>query len=161
MYEFHKDKERYFNYQYKTAQKFIIPFLDGELNESKPRNILEIGCAEAGVLKAFLEHGDQCFGIELMQGRIELAKKFHKEALDNGQIKFLNKNVYDINIEEDIGHKFDLIILKDVIEHIPNQEKIIPVIKSFLNPGGKIFFGFPAKSLFGCKTSILVCHRNQ
>ncbi|MFZ9661783.1 MAG: class I SAM-dependent methyltransferase, partial [Chitinophagaceae bacterium] len=37
----------------------------------------------------------------------------------------------------------DLIILKDVIEHIPDQKKFIPYLKKFLKPNGKIFFGFP------------------
>ena len=143
MYEFHKDKKRYFDYQYRTAKEYILPFVDSFLPSEKPRQVLEIGCAEAGVLKAFLENGDQCLGIELQESRTILAKEFHKEALAEGRIKFLNKNIYDIDINKDIGHKFDLIILKDVIEHIPNQEKIIPKLKEFLNPDGKIFFGFP------------------
>lgn len=143
MYDFHKDKKRYFDYQYKIAKDYILPFVDSFLPDSKPRQILEVGCAEAGVLKAFVENGDQCLGIELMEGRIKMAKEFHAEALAKGQIDFLNKNIYDINIAEDIGHKFDLIILKDVIEHIPEQERIIPKLKEFLNEGGKIFFGFP------------------
>ena len=143
MYDFHKDKKRYFNYQYRTAKEHILPFVDAFLPSDKPRQILEIGCAEAGVLKAFLENGDQCLGIELLESRTALAKEFHKEAVSEGRIKFLNKNIYDIDIAKDIGHKFDLIILKDVIEHIPDQEKIIPKLKEFLNKDGKIFFGFP------------------
>src|SRR5690606_28158848 len=38
---------------------------------------------------------------------------------------------------------FDLIILKDAIEHIPDQEKFIPYLKNFLKKEGQIFFGFP------------------
>jgi len=36
-----------------------------------------------------------------------------------------------------------LIILKDVVEHIPDQEKFIPYLKKFLKPGGYVYFGFP------------------
>jgi SAM-dependent methyltransferase len=34
-------------------------------------------------------------------------------------------------------------VLKDVIEHIHDQEKVMMVLKNFLKPGGYIFFGFP------------------
>lgn len=143
MYDFHLDKERYFNYQYWTARDYIIPFAERFLDFSKNLQVLEIGCAEAGVLKAFLEKGHQCTGIELSDSRIEFASGFHKDALAAGRIRFINKNIYDIDIKADLGTKFDLIILKDVIEHIPEQEKVIPKLTEFLSPGGKIFFGFP------------------
>jgi 2-polyprenyl-3-methyl-5-hydroxy-6-metoxy-1,4-benzoquinol methylase len=39
-----------------------------------------------------------------------------------GQISFLARNIYDIDPDQDLPFKFDLIILKDVIEHIPDQE---------------------------------------
>ena len=38
---------------------------------------------------------------------------------------------------------FDLIFLRDVIEHIHNQEKFIGFIKRFLKKDGVIFFAFP------------------
>ena len=41
------------------------------------------------------------------------------------------------------SRQFDLILLKDVIEHIPDQERVIPYLKEFLKPGGRVFFGFP------------------
>lgn len=143
MFDFHSDKSTYFNYQYRTAKEFIIPFLE-ESYELKPdQKVLEIGCAEAGVLKAFTERGHECVGIELSAGRVTLAKQFMEEEVKANQIRFIVKNIYDIDIETDIGHKFDLVILKDVIEHIPNQELFLNKLKDFLTPNGKVFFGFP------------------
>ncbi len=143
MFDYHADKERYFHMQYLTAKDFIIPFLESIRPFKNQDRILEIGCAEAGVLKAFLEKNLFCFGIDLNPNRIETAKRFHAEAFENGNIKFISKNVYDINVDTDLQGKFDIIILKDVIEHIPEQEKFIPVLKTYLNSGGLIFFGFP------------------
>lgn len=143
MYEFHKDKARYFGMQYKTTKEYIIPYISDHINLSEQKQILEIGCAEAGVLKAFLDQGHHCMGIELSEGRVQLANEFLKEEVAEGRARILNKNIYDIDIEKDIGNRFDLVILKDVIEHIPNQEKFMSKIGDFLNPGGKIFFGFP------------------
>jgi 2-polyprenyl-3-methyl-5-hydroxy-6-metoxy-1,4-benzoquinol methylase len=143
MFDYHEDKRRYFDMQYLTARDFIIPFLQDVRPLQSNDRILEIGCAEAGVLKAFLEKNVFCFGIDLSPSRIEIAKQFHSDAFQNGNIKFISKNVYDINVEMDLGGKFDVIILKDVIEHIPHQEKFIPVLQQYLKPGGLIFFGFP------------------
>jgi SAM-dependent methyltransferase len=56
---------------------------------------------------------------------------------------FLLKNVYDVDFLETYGGTFDLILLKDTIEHIPEQDLFIPYIKKFLKPGGQMFFGFP------------------
>lgn len=143
MFEFHKDKAVYFQYQYLTARDHIIPFVTLEKPQQEIRTVLEIGCGEAGVLKAFLEIGCQCIGIELSTTRTKLAEKMHADAVASGQIAFLNRDIYLIDPDQDLKFKFDLIILKDVIEHIPDQEKFIPTLRRFLNPGGVIFFGFP------------------
>lgn len=143
MFEYHKDKKRYFDIQYRTAKDHILPFL-GELFETgTPKKVLEIGCAEAGVLKAFTELGHSCVGIELNPKRIELAEVFMKDELASGKIRFIAKNIYDIDVAQDIGHAFDLVILKDVIEHIHDQERFMKELHQFLNPGGMVFFGFP------------------
>ncbi len=143
MFDFHKDKKRYFDYQYFTSRDYIVPFLSPHLDENKPLKVLEIGCAEAGVLKAFTEQGHQCLGIELMEGRLELARTFMADEMEKGLISFINKNIYDIDLEKDIGYKFDLILLKDVIEHIPKQGVFIEKLLDFLEPDGKVFFAFP------------------
>ncbi len=143
MFDFHKDKKRYFDFQYFTSRDYILPFAAPFLNAQGPLKVLEIGCAEAGVLKAFTEQGHQCVGIELMEGRLELARQFMAEEMKKGLIRFINKNIYDIELEKDIGHRFDLIILKDVIEHIPRQDVFMKKLLDFLSPGGIVFFAFP------------------
>lgn len=143
MFEFHKDKERYFNMQYVNSKEYIVPFIIEHIDLDQSLNVLEIGCAEAGVLKAFTEKGHKCVGIELSGHRVQIAKQFMADEVKNGKISFMSKNIYDIDVEKDLKFKFDLIILKDVIEHIHDQEKFMSFLHKFLNPGGKIFFGFP------------------
>ena len=101
-----------------------------------------LGSAEAE-FKAFIEKELTCYGIDLSPSRIEAAKHFQQEAFGLGKLKFLSKNIYDIQLKYDLDGPFDIILLKDVIEHIPKQENFIQQLASFLNPGGVIFFGFP------------------
>ncbi len=142
MYEFHKDKKRYFQWQYDIGQKWVIPFIE-ESGKIKPSSrVLEIGCAEAGVLKAFIDKGCEGIGIELNENRVRLARKFLSEDIKKGKVEIISSNIYDIDPIKD-NHQYDLIILKDVIEHIFDQEKFLKQLGSFLLPGGRVFFGFP------------------
>lgn len=143
MYEFHSDKDWYFDVQYRTAKEFVLPFIHQHVPGKKFQRVLEIGCGEAGVLKCFLEEGSFCTGIELSSYRIKLAEQYHAQALEEGRIEFVNRNVYDIDADNDLGGRYDLVILKDVIEHIPDQREFMHHLKAFLNPDGLIFFAFP------------------
>lgn len=142
MYDFHKDKSKYFKWQYQIAKEYVIPFVESDKELTPKSRILEIGCAEAGVLMAFVEEGYECVGIELSESRANRARQFLKDSIETGQTQILSSNIYDIDPEAS-GFKFDLIILKDVIEHIFDQEKFMHHLKKFLTPGGRVFFGFP------------------
>jgi SAM-dependent methyltransferase len=142
-FDFHKDKFTYFNFQFENARKYIVPFIQNDIELKAGTKVLEIGCAEAGVLKAFTEIGCICTGIELHNHRLDDARQLMKNELEAGKISFINRNIYDIDVEKDLPYKFDLIILKDVIEHIPQQEKFMQRLHDFLADGGKVFFGFP------------------
>lgn len=161
MYEFHKDKERYFNIQKEVTETYIIPFLKDNINLEKSINVLEIGCAEAGVLKAFTNLNHRATGIELLPQRVESASRFMKKELSENKVNFIVRNIYDINTEKDLPFKYDLIILKDVIEHIHKQQKFLAIVRNFLNPNGQIFFAFPPWQMpFGghqqvCKSKFL------
>ncbi|MBK8490759.1 MAG: class I SAM-dependent methyltransferase [Saprospirales bacterium] len=143
MYEFHRNKPQYFNFQYQTARDFIIPFIEQEMPVKEGMRVLEIGCAEAGVLKAFLERGCECVGVDLSASRIELAKEFLAADFEAVRIRFFTKDIYHTDPEEDFGYRFDIIVLKDVIEHIHDQDRFMRRMEDFLAPGGKVFFGFP------------------
>lgn len=142
-FSFHTDKPRYFEHQYLNAKNYIIPFINKTFEIKSTHKILEIGCAEGGVLKAFTEIGCQCTGVELSESKVINANTFMKNEVDNNLIKFINKNIYDFDFQSDFLHYFDIIILKDTIEHIHDQQKIITFLPQILKKQGVIFFGFP------------------
>ncbi|MFZ9754452.1 MAG: class I SAM-dependent methyltransferase, partial [Bacteroidia bacterium] len=143
MYEFHGDKRYYFDMTKKVTVGHIIPFILDQKALAPGSRILEIGCGEAGVLQAFTDLGHTCVGIELEESRLEFARAFMAKELAEGQVSFLNKDIYDVNVQDDLGEGFDLILLKDVIEHIPDQARFMPQLHRFLKPGGRVFFAFP------------------
>ena len=142
MFEFHRDKTRYFEMQRRTAAEYIVPRVTAALARPWPWRVLEVGCAEAGVLKAFTDLGHEAVGIELETHRAQLARDFLAAEIAEGRAEIRTDDIYDV-APADLGRGFDVIILKDVIEHIPEQQRMIPRLVEFLAPGGVIFFGFP------------------
>ncbi|HUZ59987.1 MAG TPA: class I SAM-dependent methyltransferase [Hanamia sp.] len=142
MFEFHADRKRYFDIQLLNAEKYVLPFIEANFIIIPNMRVLEIGCGEGGVLKAFINKGCMGVGVEFDEIRIINGEKWLADDIKNGRISFVAKNIYDTNIES-LGGKFDIIILKDVIEHIHDQERLLTFLKDFLTPSGIIFFGFP------------------
>lgn len=143
MLEFHADRKRYFDIQVANAAKYVIPFIEEKFKIKEGMRILEIGCGEAGVLKAFIDRGCFGMGVELDAPRIEHAKEYLADDYAAGRIKFISKDIYEVDSEKELGGLYDIIVLKDVIEHIHDQPRLIARMKSFLKPVGVIFFGFP------------------
>ena len=139
----HKDDQARFDQQVDNSRSYVLPFI----SETKPLttgvNVLEIGCGEGGVLLPFAEKGCYCVGVDLNPIRIDIANDFLNAEVAKGKMQFICQNVYDQDFREKFKGFFDLIILKDAIEHIPDQEKFIPYLKNFLKQDGQIYFGFP------------------
>jgi SAM-dependent methyltransferase len=143
MFEFHADRKRYFDIQVLNAQRHVLPFISKAFTVRKGMRVLEIGCGEGGVLKAFIGKGCTCVGVDTDGARVENAKAWLAEDIREGKARFLVKDIYEVDIPQDTGGAFNIIILKDVIEHIHDQPRLMAWMKSMLVPGGIIFFGFP------------------
>lgn len=143
MFEFHADRKRYFEMQIENTQNYVIPFIEERFTIVPGMRVLEIGCGEAGVLKAFVDKGCTGVGVELDDSRVKNGEQWLKEDIAKGTIRFVSKDIYGVDAQKDLGGQFDIIILKDVIEHIHDQQKLIGWMKSFLTEKGVIFFGFP------------------
>lgn len=142
MFEFHIDKKRYFQIQEENANEYVIPFIQQASPISTGSRVLEIGCGEGGVLAAFVKIGCTGVGVELHESRLQLARELLNKEINEKKVRFIANDIYKVSVEE-LGGKFNIIILKDVIEHIHDQKKLLQRLHEFLLPGGVIFFGFP------------------
>jgi len=140
MQERHKNRKLYFEEQDYTTKKYVIPFMNDYCTITPQTSILEIGCGEGGNLKPFMDLGCHCVGIDLNKGQIDNAKEYFSTHPNASNLELIFEDIYNLQRE---GFTFDIIMLRDVIEHIHNQEKFMAFVKRFLNPNGIIFFAFP------------------
>lgn len=158
MQERHINRFLYFQEQDTTTRKYVIPYLQSVISVDQSSSVLEIGCGEGGNLKPFLDIGCKpIVGVDILQEKILNAQVFFSEHPNRSNISFYCSDIYKA---QNPG-KFDIIIMRDVIEHIHDQERFMKLIKGFLSSGGKVFFGFPPwQNPFGghqqiCKSKIL------
>lgn len=139
----HLDDKVRFDQQVDNSLSYVLPFIEKTKPIGPGIAVLEVGTAEGGVLLPFINRGCSCVGVDLATQRIDLANGFLAKEVAAGKVEFLCQNIYEEAFIGRFRNLFDIIILKDVIEHVPGQEKFIPFLKTFLKPGGQIFFGFP------------------
>ena len=78
MQERHSDRERYFDEQARTTEKYYIPYIRKCCPEL-PQEVLEVGCGEGGNLFSFAQLGCSVTGVDIAAGRIAEARKFFAE----------------------------------------------------------------------------------
>ncbi len=140
MQERHTNRWQYFQEQVYTTSRYVIPFIREVFPLSENTTVLEIGCGEGGNLKPFLDLHCRVTGIDISPGKIELARSLLHQPDYQDKLLLLAEDIYNTS---DPALRGDLIILRDVIEHIHDQERFMSFLKQFLLPGGMIFFAFP------------------
>lgn len=139
MQERHKNRNRYFEEQGITTQKYVLPFIKEAYPVNENSLVLEVGCGEGGNLVPFLEAGCRCYGVDIACNKIENGKQFFSEHPKNDNLTLLCQDVFTWEPSE----RFDVVFLRDVLEHLPTRELFLEKVKSLLKPGGKVFLGFP------------------
>lgn len=141
MQQRHKDHNRYFNEQAECMRRYVIPYIEQQRPVTADMRVLEIGCGEAGNLLPFLDMGCECVGIDIDQPKIDVGKTRFADHPHADRMHLICNDIYKVR-PEDLG-EFDLIVLRDVIEHIPHQEQFMHNMKRFMNARTIVFFGFP------------------
>jgi SAM-dependent methyltransferase len=140
--KFHLDADLYFDQQRENALASILPFVDAHVDLTPGCRVLEIGCGAGGVLKAFAERGATVTGVDFHGPSIEYARRRFGVELAGGEWRFELRDVYDVDPAELEG-RFDLIVMKDTIEHIHDQRRLLARLDRFLAPSGAVFLAFP------------------
>jgi SAM-dependent methyltransferase len=105
----------------------------------KNASILDIGCANGGLLQCLNEKGyTNLTGIDITQICVENVKKLGYNAYFGGIF----------NLEELGNKKYDIVILSHVLEHVYDLQTTAENLKKLLNPNGIIYIEVPDASRY-------------
>ncbi len=139
MQDRHQNRDKYFEEQIYTTEKYVIPFIGTDFFERKDMSVLEIGSGEGGNLKPFLDRGFHVTGVELESIKNQWANEFFEGHPNRDKLHLICENIYNFDGKE----KYDFIMIRDVVEHIHDQEHFMAFIKNLLTDDGRIFIAFP------------------
>lgn len=132
----------YWGYQYRLGYEVLVPYLIN-LGVFKPGDaVAEIGSAEGGVLAAFVDSGaTESLGTDIALIRLEKGKLISN--IIDCKISFEQHNIITEEPKQEWINKFDLVILRDVIEHLDDTVLALSQIKKIIRPGGFLYITFP------------------
>ena len=136
----HTDTKLYFHEQSITTRDYIIPYIRAFTFVGEGTKVLEIGCGEGGNLLPFLEMGCQVTGVDIAPARVEKAKDFLSDHA-RGHLQLVARDIYECT--GILESSYDIIIMRDVIEHIHDQDRFMQFIKPYLGDKGIFFLAFP------------------
>lgn len=131
--------QKHFYEQRNHARSYLIPYFRKHLPDFENLGILEIGCAEAGFLDALDELGIKGVGLELEPRRIQIAYQ------QNPKLKIYRGDITNNGIAERIGDTFDLIVMRDVIEHISDRVSTFANLRKLMSRNGFLYVAFPPR----------------
>jgi len=136
---YHKLSALYFSKRSKAINFFLSPF-DSLLYTyfiNPGSSVLEIGCGNGMKLEIYKNYGLQTAGLEPYGPQLTEKERFlgiKRESIDEANYK---------------ENAFDYIILKEVLEHVPDQLNVLKKCYFWLKPRGKLIITVPdTKSLW-------------
>jgi len=98
-------------------------------------NFLDAGCG-AGIYIDSLPRSIYAIGIDLFKGNLNKAKERNRWA------EFIEANLTNMPLED---NSIDLCLCSEVIEHLPDQNKIMMEIRRVIKKGGHLIISTPSK----------------
>lgn len=132
----------YWQYQFELGMDYLVPYTIEKKCFHAGDKVCEIGSAEGGALHAYMQHGAEYgLGTDIAVSRIEVGAEISKLAEMN--VEYVEHNILSEEPRKDWLNAFELVLLRDVIEHLDDTFLALNNIKSIIKPGGFLFLTFP------------------
>jgi trans-aconitate 2-methyltransferase len=125
-----------FNKRQYSIKKLIDQFA------KKNSSILEIGCGAGIITKHLLTYADKLIALDISSKNIEISQKY----VNSPRVSFFAADVLNNKLDFIQNQKFDLILMADVIEHIPKEShaNLFKIIEEKLNINGLFILSYPS-----------------
>jgi 2-polyprenyl-6-hydroxyphenyl methylase/3-demethylubiquinone-9 3-methyltransferase len=93
--------------------------------------VLDVGCGGGLLCEAFARAGATVTGIDLAPGMIDVARLHAAEqGLDI---------TYNVVSAEEVSGGFDVVTCMEMLEHVPDPERMTATLATLVKPGGAVF----------------------
>lgn len=117
--------------------KWIVP----KIKKLKPKRVLDLGCADGALCMTLAKDGIKCTGVNLYKPSVDFAKeRAKKNRLD---AEFIHSDLFDYK------EKADVVVMTEVLEHLPDPQKGVDHAMSLLKKDGVAFFSTPRNDHLG------------
>jgi SAM-dependent methyltransferase len=125
----------YFDYEYRIGTEVVLPWLSQRMSLER-LVVADFGCHQGGVLQALRDRAGiaEGRGFEL-NPRAVAASPFD-------QSERFTLEVRDVLALPD-DPKYDLVLVRDVLEHVPQYDRFLRHVRASLAPDGRAFISFP------------------
>jgi SAM-dependent methyltransferase len=135
--------ERYYwRYQFLLGEQVLVPLMRSWGLFAPGMRVFEFGCGEAGVLGAFAHAGASwAVGADISEYRIEVGRRV--AVATELPLELERRDLLSEPIPLVWRAGFDLVLMRDVIEHLEDTERALAVVDALLSPGGAVLVTFP------------------
>jgi SAM-dependent methyltransferase len=139
---FDSHRIKLWEYQYLLGRDFTVEYLKKCNAFAEGTIICEIGSGEGGVAQALSVAGaKEILCTDILEHRLEAGQNMANNFGLN--MKYIYHNIMEDEIPAEWLGKYDLVILRDVIEHLEDPELALKQILLLLKKGGKLYITFP------------------
>jgi len=131
--------KEHFLEQQKHARDYLVPYFEAAAPDFTSRRVLEVGCAEGGCVDVLRTAGCTVTGLELKAERAALAIR------TNPALDIRTGDIAEPCVLREMDGRFGLIIMRDVIEHIPDREAAFRSLSRLLSAKGLLYITFPPR----------------
>jgi SAM-dependent methyltransferase len=126
----------YFDYQRRVCTEVVIPWLDKRL-PLEGVQVGDFGAHQGGMVEALRESGkvSSAVGLELRKDIVDSSP-----FVGDGRFRL---DIADLMSLEVATYQFDVVLLHDVLEHVPDPAGALRKVAAQVRPGGHIFISFP------------------
>lgn len=124
----------YFEYEQEISRLHLVPLLRRHRALRETASVLDVGCGYGGTLLALAEAapGLQAEGLDLDSAMVEAGQRRLGTAATLIQADFFQWS----------GGPYDLVLMRDVLEHIGKPEQALSRAVDLVAPGGFLFVSF-------------------
>jgi len=118
------------------------------------KTVLEVGCGDGGCAVEIVRAGAEVTAVDIEERLVGIARELNQR--EGVEMSVHTGNVMDPACAGLERGPFDLILLRDVVEHLEDLPKALRILTEHLAPGGQMLMVFPPYySPFGAHQQIL------